>query len=222
MPPLPARLDAAVERHWTAACAEAPLFNGRIFSADAITADEITGHWSEYRRTVAQMRDPALVAAIGVRNLAVCGVLCGPDGVAIGRRNPAAAYQAGLWQMPPAGSVDHGAAEPGARQFGAGRCSTSCRRSSASGRRRSPSSVRCASYTTPAACWTWASGWTRHCSRPRSSPTTRPAATANTTRCWWPDPSTSRRSLRPAAARPSPPWPRFLAASFPGRTAVGG
>lgn len=113
MPALPPELDALVERHWDAACAEARLFNGRIFSADTVGPEEITGHWSEYRRTVAQMRDPALTPVVGVRNLAVCGVLSGPDGVAIGRRDPAAAYQPGLWQMPPAGSVDAGAAEPG-------------------------------------------------------------------------------------------------------------
>ena len=84
-----------------------------VFSVDQVTADALDGHWTEYRRIIAQMADPALFARLRVRSLAVCGVLCGPDGVAAGRRDPASVYQAGLWQLPPAGSVDQGAAVPG-------------------------------------------------------------------------------------------------------------
>lgn len=113
MPPLPPALDANVERHWQAACARRPLFNGHVFSADRIAPGVIEGHWTEYRRVVAQMADPALFRVLGVRNLAVCGVVCGPDGVAVGRREARSAYQAGLWQLPPAGSVDTGAADGG-------------------------------------------------------------------------------------------------------------
>ena len=113
MPGLPAALDAEVERHWAAACARRPLFNGRVFSADVIGAGVIEGHWTEYRRVVAQMADPGLRAMLGVRSLAVCGVVHGPDGVAVGRREARSAYQQGLWQMPPAGSVDQGAADEG-------------------------------------------------------------------------------------------------------------
>ena len=117
MPALPPVLDAVVERHWTARCAArpsgSPLFNGRVFSADRIGADILEGHWTEYRRVVAQMADPGLFDALRVRSLAVCGVLCGPDGVAVGRREARSNYQRGLWQLPPAGSVDMGAAEDG-------------------------------------------------------------------------------------------------------------
>lgn len=113
MPGLAAGVDAVVERHWVAACARRPLFNGRVFSADVIGPEVIEGHWTEYRRVVAQMADVGLRAVLGVRSLAVCGVVCGPDGVAVGRREMRSAYQQGLWQMPPAGSVDQGAAEPG-------------------------------------------------------------------------------------------------------------
>ena len=118
MPALSPALDAVVERHWAAACARRPLFNGRVFSADVIEPDVILGHWTEYRRVVAQMADTGLCAALGVRSLAVCGVVCGPDGVAVGRREARSAYQQGLWQMPPAGSVDLSASEGGTAESG--------------------------------------------------------------------------------------------------------
>ena len=110
MPPLSPALDARVSALWDEACTRHALFNGRVFSVDGIAPDVITGHWSEYRRVVAQMRDPALKAELGVRNLAVSGVIAGPDGVLLGRRASNAVYQPGMWQLPPAGSVDGGAA----------------------------------------------------------------------------------------------------------------
>jgi hypothetical protein len=112
MPVLPAALDAEVEALWRAACARVAaggagaLFNGRVFSADTITPTAITGHLTEFRRIVAQMDRPALFDALRVRPLAVCGVLYGLDGVVFGRRHAGAVYQAGMWQLPPAGSVD--------------------------------------------------------------------------------------------------------------------
>jgi 8-oxo-dGTP pyrophosphatase MutT (NUDIX family) len=110
-PVLPPDLDAAVERHWQAARARDPaLFNGDVFSADRFTPDGIAGHWTEFRRAVAQMREPALFAALGVRPTAVGGVLAGDGFVVLGRRPAGAVYQQGEWQLPPAGSLDSGAA----------------------------------------------------------------------------------------------------------------
>jgi hypothetical protein len=117
MPELPAALDARVESLWrtaaqrVAAGGAGRLFNGRVFSADVISRTGITGHLTEFRRIVAQMEDPALFAALGVRPLAVCGVVYGSYGVVFGRRHPAAIYQAGMWQLPPAGSVDSNAVD---------------------------------------------------------------------------------------------------------------
>ncbi len=105
-------LDGRVEVLWRTAQDENPeLFNGRVFSADTVTADCIEGHWTEYRRVIAQIRDPRLYHELQVRPLATCGLLIGPDGVVFGRRSHRAAYQAGMWQLPPAGSVDDGAAD---------------------------------------------------------------------------------------------------------------
>jgi hypothetical protein len=112
MPDLPPALDAEVETLWRAACARVSaggagaLFNGRVFSADAIAPSVITGHLTEFRRIVAQMQRPALFDALGVRPLAACGVLHCADGVVFGRRHAGAVYQADMWQLPPAGSVD--------------------------------------------------------------------------------------------------------------------
>jgi len=85
------------------------LFNGQVFCADRIGPDVIEGHWTEYRRQVAQFADPALAPALGLRCLVVCGAVCCPDGVVLGRRDPGALYQPGEWQLPAAGSVDRGA-----------------------------------------------------------------------------------------------------------------
>ena len=115
MPELPAALDREVERLWQAASQRVAaggagrMFNGRVFSADTITPHLVTGHLTEFRRVVAQMERPELFAELGVRSLAVCGVLRCAGGVVVGRRHRAAIYQAGMWQLPPAGSVDAGA-----------------------------------------------------------------------------------------------------------------
>ena len=114
---LPNHLDHEVERLWQAACRRmaasgaGKLFNGRVFSADTISPQEVTGHLTEFRRVVAQMERPVLFADLEVRPLAVCGVLRCMGGVVVGRRHPAAIYQAGMWQLPPAGSVDAGAVD---------------------------------------------------------------------------------------------------------------
>ena len=113
MPPLSPDLEARVDYLWSAALQQRRLFNGQVFCADCIRPEVIEGHWTEYRRVVAQITEPALFPALQVRSLAVCGVVCGPEGVVIGRREPQAVYQAGEWQCPPAGSVDHSVAIPG-------------------------------------------------------------------------------------------------------------
>ena len=113
MPALDAALEAEVEALWGAARArlQGALFNGRVFSADRITPARVAGHFTEFRRIVAQVARPALFAALGVRPLAVNGVVRVQDGILIGRRSLRTAYQAGRWQTPPAGSVDPGAVD---------------------------------------------------------------------------------------------------------------
>lgn len=115
MPPLPEAIEAEVAALWDAAQRRAGgrLFNGRVFSADTIAPAGIEGHWTEFRRVVAQMARPALFAALGVRALAVGGVIVGRDFVVFGRRPAGAVYQPDEWQLPPAGSIDPGAVSDG-------------------------------------------------------------------------------------------------------------
>jgi hypothetical protein len=118
MPPLPDWLERRIDALWSAAATRVdaggagPLFNGRVFCAETITPHLITGHMTEYRRLVAQMEDNTLFDALRIRSLAACGVVRCADGVLVGRRPAAAIYQPGLWQLPPAGSVDAGAMRP--------------------------------------------------------------------------------------------------------------
>jgi hypothetical protein len=118
MPALTASLEAEIDILWDAAQRRMEtggagrLFNGRVFSIDTITVTEIGGHMTEFRRIVAQMQQPTLFQELGVRPLAVCGVLRCAGGIVIGRRHAGAIYQAGMWQLPPAGSVDAGALRP--------------------------------------------------------------------------------------------------------------
>ncbi len=113
MPALGAALEREIEGLWAEARARlgGVLFNGRVFSADRITRSRVAGHFTEFRRIVAQVARPALFAALGLRPLAVNGVVRLRDGILIGRRSLRTAYQAGQWQMPPAGSVDPRAAD---------------------------------------------------------------------------------------------------------------
>ena len=112
---VPAALEPAIEAAWVAAQARAGgrLFNGRVFSVTALSAGRIAGQLVEYRLAVAAYADPALATALGVRPLSVCGVLRMRDGILFGRRQIGATYEAGLWQTPPAGSVDAGAVRGG-------------------------------------------------------------------------------------------------------------
>ena len=106
-PPPDAATMAEVNRIWAEALAANPsLFNGRVFSALLIERGRIVGHWTEYRLALAQMRNPALAAVLRIRPLAVNGVMQCAGGFVLGRRNASAVYQAGLWQCPPAGSVE--------------------------------------------------------------------------------------------------------------------
>jgi hypothetical protein len=116
MPALSPEHDAEVERLWQAAASRVAaggvgaLFNGRIFSADSIAPDLIAGHLTEFRRVVAQMEQPVMFDTLQLRPLAVCGVVHSAAGVVFGRRHVSAVYQGGMWQLPPAGSVDGHAA----------------------------------------------------------------------------------------------------------------
>lgn len=111
MPALSTSVEAEIDRLWAAGLArtDGALFNGRVFNADEIMPDAVRGHWTEYRRVVAQIERPDFYALLAIRPLAVGGAIVGPDGVVIGKRPENAVYQPDMWQLPPAGSLDPGA-----------------------------------------------------------------------------------------------------------------
>ncbi len=113
-PPLSTALQAEVDVLWEAAQARTggALFNGLVFSVDEITPHLLSGHMTEFCRIVAQMEQPELHETLRLRPLAVCGVVCCRSGVILGQRAAAAVYQASMWQLPPAGSVDAEAVRP--------------------------------------------------------------------------------------------------------------
>ncbi len=107
MAELPPDLEARVASLWSAERARRPsLFNGRVFCADRIAPDRIEGHWTEYRRVLAQMRHPDLFDRLRIRGLAVNGLIECADGLVLGRRQADAVYLPGFWQSPPAGAVE--------------------------------------------------------------------------------------------------------------------
>ena len=107
MPELPPALEAQVAEIWQAELRARPrLFDGTVFSADRIRPDAIEGHWTRYRRALAQLRAPALFDSLRLRALAVSGLLRCADGIVLARREAGSVYQPGAWQSPPAGSVE--------------------------------------------------------------------------------------------------------------------
>ncbi len=107
MTALPPDLEARIASLWIAERVERPdLFNGRVFCADRIAPDRIDGHWTEYRRVLAQLRHPELFDRLHIRALAVNGLIECADGLVLGRRHAGATYLPGFWQSPPAGNVE--------------------------------------------------------------------------------------------------------------------
>ncbi len=116
-PPLPARLDAEVAALWERARALRPdgLRDGGLFTVEAMTPLRITGRFVPYRRLVAQRAKPALFGALGVRPLAVSGVLTCADGVVFGRRAADVTEDAGRWELVPSGGVSPECADAAGR-----------------------------------------------------------------------------------------------------------
>ncbi len=119
MPELSPALEVRVASIWQDERRTRPrLFNGTVFSADRITAAGIEGHWTEYRRALAQLRAPALFDGLRIRALAVTGLLECADGIVLARREAGSVYQPGTWQSPPAGSVERRSGTQGGGHVG--------------------------------------------------------------------------------------------------------
>ncbi|NQV82504.1 MAG: hypothetical protein HQ494_01675 [Rhodospirillales bacterium] len=82
------------------------LFNGRMFSVQTMTAQRIEGFFVDYRLLIAQRLQPDLYDSLGVRPLAVSGLLSCPDGIVFGCRGAAMTQDANVWELAGSGGVD--------------------------------------------------------------------------------------------------------------------
>jgi hypothetical protein len=105
-PPLAADLESAVVAAWDGARARRPsLTDGELFSVETMSASRISGQFVPYRRLIAQRAHPALFAALGIRPLAVSGVLTCADGIVFGRRAAGVTDDPDRWELVPSGGV---------------------------------------------------------------------------------------------------------------------
>lgn len=114
----PPTLDAATQQRvdavWAAETARQPsLFDGTIFRVDAFSPAGVSGGLIPFRLMLAQLRDAALARELGLRTLAVSGVVTCRDGIVMGRRAERLSVLPGHWEMVPAGGVDGQSVHPG-------------------------------------------------------------------------------------------------------------
>ena len=99
-PPLPPAVAETVDAIWAAELAKRPhAFDGPMFSVTRLDGTLITGQWTTYRRFMARRRQPTLAEALGVRPLAVTGVLRCRDGIVLGRRGDGVTQAAGAFEL---------------------------------------------------------------------------------------------------------------------------
>ena len=82
------------------------LTNGTIYSLFDHCAAHLRIQPAEYRHVLARRRAPELAdAGLGIRPLAVTGILLCADGLVLGRRSNQVASDTGLWEPAPAGGL---------------------------------------------------------------------------------------------------------------------
>lgn len=117
MPMLPKPAQAQVRLLWNRTLRSHPsTYNGWVFTADSLTPICAMGHWTEFKRVLAQIRFPELSDAINIRPVSVRGVLicreissqneCTTESVILGRRATDALFRPGAWELLPAGLVE--------------------------------------------------------------------------------------------------------------------
>jgi len=107
---VPAPLSPELEREVGACWQEAQsggrtLFNGAMLSLRERHADQLICEVTEYRRWWAQTRHPDLFTELGIRPLAVCGLLLCADGLIVGRRSTEVTQDPGCWELAPSGGI---------------------------------------------------------------------------------------------------------------------
>ena len=82
------------------------LYDGKIFSLTRRDGADLVGAFVSYRWWIAQHARPELFEELGVRPLAVSGLLWLPGGMVFGRRAEHTTEQPGMWELVPSGGID--------------------------------------------------------------------------------------------------------------------
>lgn len=100
-------LQAKIDTLWQSALRDHPsLFDGPILGVVDFSADRFVLARASYRHLIAARRDPAVRQALGLRPLAVSGILSCADGLVFGRRAKTVTQGPGLWELAPSGGMD--------------------------------------------------------------------------------------------------------------------
>lgn len=114
-PSLDVATEAAVAAIWEAERKRRgdALFNGRVLSLVAQEGELLWVRVVEYRAVLAQRLRPTLFATLGIRPLAVSGLLTCADGIVFGRRGGRVTEGPGQWELVPSGGLDADAIHDG-------------------------------------------------------------------------------------------------------------
>lgn len=84
----------------------AAIENGRILSLFKTDSAKLQVWETQYKWWIAQRRDPSLFSEIRIRPLAVTAFTHLGNAIVVARRSHELTQDAGLWEIPPSGSVD--------------------------------------------------------------------------------------------------------------------
>lgn len=108
-------LATLVETVWQEECARrgSSLYDGELFSIAEITKNGFRGHFVPYRDWLAQTKRPGARAELGIRPLAVSGLVRLAEGVVFGRRAETVTQDPGCWELAPSGGIGPACRVPG-------------------------------------------------------------------------------------------------------------
>lgn len=104
---LPPSVNEEVNALWGEALKVNPhLFDGPMLTVISIHGPHIRTAQAAYRHLVASRRSADMAKALGLRPLAISGILACPQGIALGLRGDAVAHGGGYWELVPSGLVE--------------------------------------------------------------------------------------------------------------------
>lgn len=82
------------------------LFNGKLLSLISYDAGHLVGYFVEYKRYIAQLRNPNLAEVLKIKPVCVCGITSSKDHLLIGLRSSTVTQYPSLYDLAPSGGVD--------------------------------------------------------------------------------------------------------------------